>query len=66
MPSAVSEARNIVLMCKQHNLYMAEKDYGKDFMDQYRRSADVVREPAPSYGLRPDGVAPSPRIYTSV
>jgi len=43
---------NIVLMCKQHNLYMAELDYGKEHMDRYRRSADVVREPSPTYGLR--------------
>jgi len=25
---------------------MAEKDYGKEKMDQYRRSADLMREPS--------------------
>jgi len=48
-------ARNVRLLCKVHNLYMAEKDYGKKKMDQYRRSADTVREPSPSFELRPDG-----------
>ena len=48
-------AGNVRLLCRVHNLYMAEKDYGKKKMEQYRRSADCVREPAPSIELRPDG-----------
>ena len=42
-------AINIHLMCTCHNAYMAELDYGKEKMDQYR-----VREPSPSLELRPD------------
>ena len=45
-------ARNIRLICPAHNLYMAELDYGKETMAQFRRSADRVREPAPSFQLR--------------
>ena len=48
-------AANVRLMCRVHNLYMAEKVYGKKKMDQYRGLADTVREPAPSFELRPDG-----------
>jgi hypothetical protein len=48
-------AANVRLMCRVHNLYMAEKVYGKKKMAQYRGSADTVREPAPSFELRPDG-----------
>ena len=49
-------AKNVKLSCRAHNRYMAEKDYGKEKMDQYRRSADLVREPSPSFSLFPDGV----------
>ncbi len=55
-------ATNIRLMCTCHNLYMAEMDYGKETMDQYRRSADSVCEPAPSFELRPDGAPYSPSL----
>ncbi|GMR22673.1 MAG: hypothetical protein BMS9Abin37_1039 [Acidobacteriota bacterium] len=48
-------AANVRLLCTVHNLYMAEKVYGKEKMAQYRRPADAVREPAPSFELRPDG-----------
>jgi hypothetical protein len=44
-------ASNVVLMCKQHNLYLAELDYGKERMDRYRRAHHVAREPSPRYGL---------------
>ena len=40
---------NIRLMCETHNGYMAELDYGKEKMDQYRRSVDRVREPSPRF-----------------
>ena len=52
-------AKNVRLLCRTHNRYMAEKDYGKEKMDQYRRSADLVREPSPSFSLFPDEA----RIY---
>ena len=47
---------NVRLLCRVHNLYMAEMDYGKDKMERYRRSADRVREPKPSFPLFPDRV----------
>jgi hypothetical protein len=42
---------NIRLLCKSHNAYLAERDYGKDVMDQYRRSGSRVSESAPVYAL---------------
>ena len=42
---------NIRLMCKTHNDYMAELDYGKEKMDRYRRSPNRVREPLPRLEL---------------
>ena len=36
---------------------MAELDYGKEKMDQYRRSADRVSEPQPTLELCPGTVA---------
>ena len=35
---------------------MAELNYGTEKMDQYRRSADRVGEPEPSFQLCPDTV----------
>ena len=35
---------------------MAEQDYGKEWMDRYRRSDDCAREPDPSFELCPDKV----------
>ena len=32
-------AHNVRLLCRPHNLYMAEMDYGKDKMERYRRLA---------------------------
>ncbi len=49
-------ASNTRLMCKAHNLYMAEQDYGKQKMDSYRRGADRVREPMQSLQLCPERV----------
>ena len=49
-------AKNIRLMCSCHNLYMAELDFGKETMDEYRRSAARVGEPAPSFRLSPGRV----------
>ena len=50
-------ANNIRLACTAHNAYMGELDYGKEKMDQYRRSADRVLEPQPTLELCPDRVA---------
>jgi hypothetical protein len=35
---------NVQLLCKTHNTYFAERDYGKDLMERYRRSGDRVSE----------------------
>jgi len=42
---------NIQLLCKTHNGYLAESDYGKDVMNRYRRSGSRVSEPGPVYAL---------------
>ncbi len=55
-------AGNIRLLCKCHNLYTAELDFGKDKMEPYRRSADRVREPAPLFELCPGRVDPLPLV----
>jgi hypothetical protein len=39
------------LLCKVHDLYLAERDYGKAVMDQFRRRGSRVSEPVPPYGL---------------
>ena len=53
---------NIRLMCKAHNLYMAEMDFGKEKMDAHRGSADRVGEPQPSFELCP-GTPWGPMLY---
>ena len=50
-------AENIRLLCECHNAYMADLDYGKEKMDQYRRAADRVGEPQPTLELRLGRVA---------
>jgi len=50
-------AVNVRLLCECHNAYMAELDYGKENMDQYRRSAERVGEPQPTLELSRDKVA---------
>jgi len=40
---------NIRLVCRSHNAFLAERDYGKDVMDQYRRSGSRVSESSPVY-----------------
>ncbi len=37
-------ADNIVLMCRAHNGYLAEADYGREKMERYRHSASRVSE----------------------
>ncbi len=40
---------NIRLTCRTHNVYLAERDYGKEVMGRYRRSGSMAREPSPVY-----------------
>ena len=40
---------NIRLLCKVHNAYMADRDYGREVMARYRRSDGRVSEPPPVY-----------------
>jgi 5-methylcytosine-specific restriction endonuclease McrA len=50
---------NIRLLCRQHNAYMAELDYGRKKMDRYRGSGDRVGEPLATLELCPERVATS-------
>ena len=59
-------AANVRLLCRVHNLYMAEMDYGKDKTERYRRSADRVREPKPSFLLFPERVQESTALRAAV
>ncbi len=43
------DPENVCLMCRQHNAYEAELDYGKDHMERYRRRDDRVSEGALAY-----------------
>jgi hypothetical protein len=43
----------IRLLCKTHNLLLAERDYGKDVIESYRRTGGRVSEPAPVYFVLP-------------
>ena len=42
---------NIQLVCKTHNGYFAEQEYGEDVMKRYRRSAGRVSEPVAVYAI---------------
>ena len=42
----------ISLMCRTHNAYLAEREYGKDVMDRFRRSGGRVSESPLTYGLQ--------------
>jgi hypothetical protein len=37
---------NVFLVCRTHNLYLAECEYGKEVMERYRSSPSGVSEPA--------------------
>lgn len=50
-------ADNIILLCRAHNAYMAEKDFGRDKMDGFR-----VREPEPTFVVP----SPAPRESTKL
>jgi hypothetical protein len=42
---------NVQLLCTVHNGYSAERDYGKEVIDGYRRSPSRVSEPAAVYAF---------------
>ena len=48
---------NIQIMCRVHNGYLAEQDYGKDVMERYRRPPSRVSEPVPIYYIGSDRIA---------
>ncbi len=41
----------ISLMCRGHNEHLAEREYGKEVMDRYRRNGGRVSETSPVYGV---------------
>jgi hypothetical protein len=41
----------IRLRCRTHDVYLAEREYGKDVMDRYRPRNGRVSEPEPTYSL---------------
>jgi hypothetical protein len=43
------KVENIELLCRVHNGYIAERDYGKKVMKRYRRSPSRVSEPTTFY-----------------
>ncbi len=40
------------LLCRAHNLLIAERDYGKEVMEKYRRNGGRVSEAFPAYGFQ--------------
>ena len=40
---------NVCVMCRSHNAYLAERDYGKEWMRQYRSRPDWVSGGLPGY-----------------
>jgi hypothetical protein len=42
---------NLSLYCKRHNAHSAERDFGKEVMQRYRRNVDRVLETGSPYGL---------------
>ncbi len=62
---------NVELRCRTHNLYEAERDYGKEVMDRYRYSGSRVSEPAAVYTFSnrttsERGVVPASPSYAAV
>ena len=51
---------NIQLMCRTHNVFLAEREYGQEVMEKYRRSGSCARETPPDYSiaLAPPQAAP--------
>jgi hypothetical protein len=59
------EPSNIQLMCRTHNAYMAERDYGKEVMERhkkYRRSSSRVSEPSAVYDIGNRASRASPAV----
>ena len=48
---------NIQLLCRTHNGFFAEQDYGKETIDRYRRPPSRVSEPVPIYYIGSDRTA---------
>ena len=48
--------QNILLMCRTHNQYLAEHDYGRQAMSRYRRPGDRVSEAVAIYSTRSTGI----------
>jgi hypothetical protein len=45
------DPETISLMCRAHNAYLADKEYGRDAMERYRRLRDRAREAETRYGF---------------
>jgi hypothetical protein len=45
---------NVQMMCRAHNGYLAERDYGKAVMERYWRSGNCAREAAHVYSISCD------------
>lgn len=43
---------NLILMCRSHNAFLAEQDYGKEVMARFRDSASRAAVPVDVYGAR--------------
>jgi 5-methylcytosine-specific restriction endonuclease McrA len=43
---------NLALMCKTHNILLAEQDYGEDVMARFRAAAGYPARPVDAYGDR--------------
>jgi hypothetical protein len=50
----------ISLMCRRHNLYYAERDFGRRVMEKYRKNGGRVCEPTPVYGFIDAPAQPAP------
>ena len=48
-------SENLRLVCRTHNIYYAERDYGAEKMVRFRRSGEDVSEPQVTYSLVPKG-----------
>ena len=55
---------NVRLLCTAHNALRGERDFGKEVMDQYRRSDDRSSEPLPVYYLSADSLYDSNLVQT--
>jgi 5-methylcytosine-specific restriction endonuclease McrA len=53
---------NIRLVCRTHNLYLAEYDYGKEVMGRYRRPSNRVSEPSIAYTAGSRATRASPPV----